>query len=285
MKSPIINQIIDILLILFGNFLIALSVVCFVIPNEILSGGLAGLVIALHPIFQFLDISNTISILTILLFVFGIFTLGKKFVIKTLISTISYPIFLNLLTDLCNDLIFVNNEIIASIYSGLLFGLGTGIVFRTRSSTGGMDIPALLMEKYLHIPLSKACLILDSFTVLLGLTTRSLEAVLIGLIFSYSSSVMIDKILSFGGSKTKSILVISNKYEEILERISSEIDRGATLIYGQGSYTRKDIKIVLCVVDNKQYPRFNQIVSSIDENAFSIVQNAHEVRGYGFSFF
>lgn len=276
------NFISPFLQILLGNFLIAASVSCFVVPNKILSGGLAGVVVALYPIFPFLEISLTISILTVLLFFVGAFFLGKKFVLNTIISTIFYPIFLNVLTYCCQDLYLTENIMLASLFSGLLFGLGTGIVFRVGSSTGGMDVIALLMEKHLHMSLSKACLILDSAAVILGITTYSVEAVLIGLIFSYSSSVMVNKALSFGGQKTKSVYIISNRYDEIIEKIDSVLKRGTTIIYAEGSFSRKRKDILLVVVENKQYPKLSDIVNDIDPNSFMIVVDAYEVHGNGF---
>lgn len=279
-SKPFLSHLIQ---ILFGNFLIAVSVSCFVVPNKILSGGLAGVIVALYPIFPFINISLTISILTVLLFFVGAIFLGKKFVFTTIISTICYPIFLNLLTVFYQNQHLTQNVLLATLYSGLLFGLGTGIVFRVGSSTGGMDVVALLMEKYLHIPLSKACLILDSAAVLLGLTTYSVEAVLIGLIFSYSSSVMVNKALTFGGQKTKSVYIISDQYQEMIRKIDTTLKRGTTIIYAEGSYSKKRKDILLVVVENKQYPKLSEIVYETDPKSFMIIVDAHEVHGNGFT--
>ena len=281
MKDAIIN----IVLICLGNLLVAIGVTCFIVPNDILSGGLAGLSVALLPIFPNLDTTAFISIATIVLFIVGTILLGKGFFIKTLISTISYPFFLNILTMLVQDKVFTDNVVVASIYTGIFMGLGVGIVFRTGSSTGGMDIPALIMEKYLHIPLHIAVLIIDALTVILGITTYSINAALIGLISVYVSSVMIDYAISFGGQKTKSIMVISDHYQEIIKQIDLQLERGSTLLHGQGSYSQKDKEVILCVIDNKQYPKFNIIVKEIDPDAFLIVQEAHEIHGNGFTYY
>lgn len=279
------ENIINIGLILIGNFLLAVSVACFVVPNEILAGGVAGIAVALHPVLPFIDTTLLINIETIGLFIIGTICLGKGFFVKTLLSTICYPIFLNFLTVLVQGRVFTESPIIASLYAGILMGLGVGIVFRTGSSTGGTDIPALLMEKYFHMPLHVACLIVDGAAVILGITTYSVETALIGLIAVYMQSFMVDKAIAFGGQKTKSIMVVSDKYEEILVSISKEIDRGATLLHGEGAYSRKNKKIILCVVDNKQYPKLNILVNDIDENAFLIVHEAHEVTGNGFTYY
>ncbi len=281
MKDTIVNVI----LILVGNFFVALSVACFIVPNEILSGGVAGVAVALHPIFPFVDTTLLINIITISLFLVGSLLLGKSFFLKTLLSTLCYPVFLSLLTYLVQGRPLTDSPIIASLYSGIFVGLGVGIVFRTGSSTGGMDIPALLMEKYLHIPLSTACLIIDGLTVILGISTYSLEAALVGLISVYASSFMIDKAISFGGQKTKSVMIISSHYEAMLKAIIAEIDRGATLLHAQGGYTREDREVVLVVIDNKQYPKLNKLINEIDPNAFLVVQDAQEVTGNGFTYY
>lgn len=281
MKDTIVN----IILICLGNFLLAVSVACFLVPNDILSGGVAGLAVALLPIIPSLNTTLFITIVTILLFIIGTILLGRGFFIKTLISTITYPIFLNILTVFMEGKMFTDNIIIASIYTGLFMGLGVGIVFRTGSSTGGMDIPALLMEKYLHVPLHIAVLIIDAITVILGIATYSVNAALIGLISVYVSSVMIDYAVSFGGQKTKSVMIISNHYEEMMKRIDVELERGMTLLHAEGGYRREDIEVLLCVVDNKQYPKLNMIVKEIDPHAFLIVQDAHEIHGNGFTYY
>ena len=281
MKDTIIN----IILICLGNFILAVSVACFLVPNDILSGGVAGLAVALLPLIPNLDTTMFITIATVLLFIIGSILLGRGFFFKTLISTITYPIFLNVLTIFMQDKLFTDNIIVASIYTGLFMGLGVGIVFRTGSSTGGMDIPALLMEKYLHIPLHVAVLVIDAITVILGITTYSVNAALIGLISVYVSSIMIDYAISFGGQKSKSVMIISEHYKEIMKRIDSELERGMTLLHAEGGFSQEDKEVLLCVVDNKQYPHLNMIIKDIDPHAFLIVQDAHEIHGNGFTYY
>ena len=128
-------------------------------------------------------------------------------------------------------------------------------------------------------------MIIDAATVILGVTTYSLNAALIGLISVYVSSVMIDYALSFGGQKTKSVIIISEHYEEILKRIDLDLERGSTILHGEGGYSREQKEVVLCVVENKQYPKLNILVKEIDPQAFLIVQDAHEIHGNGFTYF
>lgn len=279
------NSILNIILILIGNFLLSVAITCLIVPNNILSGGLAGIAVALQPIFPFLDETTFISVATILLFIIGAISLGKEFLFKTLVSAISFPIFLHILEYLVGNQQFTDNPMLASIYAGALVGIGLGLVFRTNSSTGGVDILALLAEKYLKLPSHIGCMIIDGSIVILGITMYSIHDAMIGLLSVVVTSFMIDKTLSFGGQKAKSVLIISDLYEEILNRITSEIDRGATLLHGEGGYSRNGKEVILCVIESNQYPFLNKMISEIDPNAFLIVQDAQEVKGDGFTYY
>lgn len=279
------NSILNILLILIGNFLLAVAITCLIVPNNILSGGLAGIAVALQPILPFMDATTFISIATIMLFIAGALCLGKDFFIKTMLSAISFPVFIHILEFIVENRQFTDNPMLSSIYSGVLVGIGIGLVFRTGSSTGGVDILALLAEKYLKLPSHIGCMLIDGSIVILGITMYSIHDAMIGLLSVVVTSFMIDKTLSFGGQKAKSVLVISDLYEEILTKITSEIDRGATLLHGEGGYSRNGKEVILCVIENNQYPSFNKMISEIDPNAFLIVQDAQEVKGDGFTYY
>lgn len=187
------NSILNILLILIGNFLLAVAVICFVEPNNIISGGLAGVAIALQPILPLLDTTAFISISTIVLFIVGAICLGKDFLLKTLVSAINYPIFLYVLEYFLGNRMYIDNRILSAIFTGVLSGIGIGLVFRTGSSTGGMDILAILAENYLRIPFHIGCFILDGATVILGITMYSIYDAVIGLLSVVVTTYMIDK--------------------------------------------------------------------------------------------
>ena len=146
------NSIVNILLILIGNFFIALAIACLIVPNNILTGGVAGIAVALHPIFPNLDQTAFITFLNVALFVLGAITLGKDFIIKTTLSTVSFPIFLYAIEYFIGNQQYTDNPMLSSIYSGLFVGIGIGLAFRAGASTGGVDILAILGEKYFKIP-------------------------------------------------------------------------------------------------------------------------------------
>ena len=271
----------DIVWVVAGNAVLALAVSMFILPYDILSGGVAGIAVALQPLIP-LPVTLMVNLLVVGLFILGACFLGKEFAMKTILSSLIYPVFLTFFSGRVPVLDL--DPILASLYGGLLGGMGVGMALRTGASTGGMDIPPLIVHQLPHIEIAKLVLITDALTVLLGAFTYGLEAVLIGFVSVWASSVAIDKVLMFGGQQAKAIQIISDQYEQIIERIHSELERGTTLIEAQGGYTHEKRKIVLVVITKNQYPALMEMVTAIDKEAFVIANDTHEVKGFGFSF-
>lgn len=274
------KQIRNIVLLVLGNYLLALAVGVFILPYNILSGGVAGIAIAIEPLVG-IDPNITINVLVIGLFVVGALILGRNFAFSTAFSSFLYPFFL---TFTQADGLLALDPILASLYGGLLAGIGVGMVLRTGSSTGGMDVPPLVLHKYTHVEISTWVLIVDGITVGLGLWTFGLEAVLIGFISVWAAAFAINKVLIFGGQNAKTVYIISEKYAEILTYIHEHLDRGTTLIEATGGFTGDDKPVILTVIMKNQYPELSQSVKEIDQHAFLIVSDATEVSGFGFSF-
>ena len=270
-------------IVIIGNFLLAAGVVLFILPNDVLTGGVAGIAVALFPIFH-IPTDLMINALTIALFVLGALTLGKQFAIKTLLSTICYPVFISVLSSSVHAIEITDNQLLASIYGGVLMGAGVGLVFRTGASTGGMDIPPLIVNKITKWPLPTLVLVTDGLTVLLGALVYGVEAALIGIISVWLSSYVIDKPMMFGGQATKNVMIISKHQEEILQVIYQDLGRGATILEAKGSYTSENRPVLMVCVSKKQYPLLSHEISRIDPEAFVIVMDANEVQGYGFSY-
>lgn len=274
------KQIINSITVVVGTFILAIAIETFIIPYRILSGGVAGIAVALHPI---LHISATLianSVLIILLII-GSFILGKEFLKNTVLSCIAYPIFTSILSGRVNVVV---DPILASLYGGLIAGAGVGIVLKTGASTGGMDIPPLIINKLTGIKLSTLVLITDFLTVLLGLFVYDLSAVLLGLVSVFASSAAISKVLTINGTVSKAVQIISVKYEDILKEIDAQLERGATLLQGYGSYTGEEKRIILCVVSDRQYGTLIEIVKEIDPSAFIITTDATDMHGEGFTY-
>ncbi len=275
------RYVIDLLLVIFGNLILAFAVRFFILPYNILSGGVAGIAVAVSKL-SGIQADLIVNGLIIAMFILGSLFLGKKFMTHTAISSFLYPFFLLVL----NQFSFTMNidPVLASLYGGLIGGVGVGLVFRTGASTGGMDVPPMIINKYTHIELYKLILIVDGFTVLFGMFAYGVEAVLIGLISVWATSFAVNKILLFGSLESLSIMIISEKTDEVNDFIQKEVDRGSTLLSGYGGFTKAPKNIIMTVISKVEYPEMIKEINKIDPHAFVVVTDAMEVKGNGFSF-
>ena len=193
-----------------GNLMVAFAVVFFVLPNNILTGGTASLAIALHP---FLHIDNVlmINILSVSLFFVGWVALGNGFALRSALSTFIYPFFLSVLSMMDTKAFAHVDPFVASLYAGLIMGAGLGIVFKVNASTGGMDVPAMILHKYFGLPLNRCVMAIDSLTILFGVSVYGINALLIGLISVFASSFAINWTSTLGSMAAKNVMIISEK--------------------------------------------------------------------------
>lgn len=287
MKNSNYEMIYDTLWIIAGNVALSIGVAWFILPNDVLTGGLAGIAIALEPIIH-INPEIVINGLTVILFIIGAIILGKKFAMKTILSTILYPLLLTLLSYLAKNVIapdmFIMDKYLATIYGGAFMGVGIGCVFRTGASTGGMDIPPLIINKYTHISLPTLVLIVDALTVLLGAAVYGLQAALTGILSVWVSSVLINKTMMIGAHDARNIMIVSNKYKEIMDKIHDTLDRGTTILEATGGYSQDKKPVIMAVVSKKQLPELQHLVAHLDPEAFVIVMEANEVQGLGFTY-
>lgn len=261
----------------------ALGVGSFILPYDILSGGVAGIAVLLKP-FIAIDEETVVIVLNILLFAIGLIFLGKDFAINTVVATAAYPICLIIVQKIIPH--FEVEPLIAAIYGGLLGGVGTAICIHNGGSTGGMDIPPVIFEKYFGFDVSKGIMICDALTVSCGLWIYGIEPVLIGLICVFMYSFAVEKFMSLydGKQSSKRIEIISDYYKQIINEIHITVDRGTTLIDASGGYTNEEKKVILCVVPEKDYQKVIDIVNKFDDSAFIIVSQTYDVHGEGFTF-
>ncbi|MEG0177598.1 YitT family protein [Anaerorhabdus sp.] len=273
------KKLVDVILVILGNILIAFGVAVFILPYNILSGGLAGLGIALQPLIH-IDPLLFVNIFTIGLFLVGTALLGKNFAFKTLISSIVYPV--ALLWFKGRFMIDVD-PLLASLYGGLLTGIGAGIAMRTGASTGGINVVTMILHKYTTCSLATLVLIIDAVTVGLGLFSMGIESVLIGFIAVWTASQAVDKVLMMGLQDAKAVQIISPRYQEISDAIHEKMVRGTTLLHAEGGYSHDVQKVVLTVVSKNQYRDLTRLVNDIDPNAFIVMSDTNEVKGLGFT--
>lgn len=277
------KKVTETLLVTVGTFLLSLSVEMFILPYDILSGGVAGIAVALEP---FLHIDTTLftNILVVVLLIAGSLILGKEFFFQTFLSSVEYTIFNSILAQVIIPPTGITAEL-ASLYAGLIGGLGIGMVMRAGASTGGMDVPPLIIHKLFGFKINVLVGITDGLTVLLGVAAYDIGSALIGLVSVFATSWAIGRVLSYGeGSNAKSVQFISEHYEEIVHALQSELDRGCTITRGIGGYRGDERIVVLTVVSQKQYSRLLEIINRYDEKAFVITTDATDMHGEGFTF-
>ena len=280
------NWIKDLIFVLIGNLIIACEVAFIVLPNDLLDGGIAGLSVALQPLIH-IDPVWMINGLTIGLFFLGLIFLGKAFALKTVVSAIAYPVFVTILSSVAAQFpesTFVLPDYLAAIYAGVLAGFGLGLAFRANASTGGMDIPALILRKYARIPSGQAVMIIDVLTVSLGIFTYGLQKALVGIITAFIAGQVINKTVLLGSQSAKNVMIISSKWEEIQAYLMDTLSRGVTVLSGKGGYTSQERPVLMCVLSRKEYPMVEQEINRIDPAAFMVVSDVNEIHGSGFTF-
>ncbi|MCI8885960.1 MAG: YitT family protein [Dorea sp.] len=267
--------------VLLGNAVLAFTVAAFLVPQGIIMGGATGIGLTIAH-FIALDLSAIIFVVNNVLFVLGTAVLGKKFALTTLISTFVYPVFLSVMRSIPGITELTDNIMLAALYGGALLGLGIGLVVRVGASTGGTDILALVLHKWFHIPLAVFVYIVD-FTVLLcqALFSNS-EQILYGILVLIVSTMALNRVMLMGQAQIQ-LFIITEKYEEVKEKVLKEMDAGVTLVHIETGYGAKQQKGVLCVIPNRKLYSINQVVQMIDPQAFITITQINEVRGRGFT--
>ena len=214
--------------------------------------------------------------------IIGFLILGKKFAMTTIISSFIYPIALEFLNQTLGDPIITENLLLNTIFAGLGLGLSLGIVLRSGASTGGMDIPPLLLYRFFRIPVSISLYVFDFIILSIQTLYNPLENLLYGILLILTTSIVLDKVMLMGTTRTE-IKIISEYHDQIAKDILSEIDRGVTLLQAKGGYSKQEQSVILSVISNRELPRIEKIVRSVDPDAFMIVSRVSEVWGRGFS--
>ncbi len=281
MKTNWRKSLETIISVLLGNVFLAVAVAAFIVPHGIIMGGATGVALTIN---HYVDgnLSVVIFIVNMVLFVLGTFVLGKKFALTTLISTIVYPVFLSVVQAVPGITRLTQNVMLASLYGGALLGIGIGLVVRVGSSTGGTDILALVFHKWFHLAVAVFMYLVD-FTVLLCQAFFSTpEQILYGIFVLAAATMMMNRVVLMGQSQIQ-LFIVTEKYEEVKEKVLKEIDAGVTMVHIETGYGAKQQKGVLCVIPNRKLYSINQTVQMVDPKAFITITQINEVRGRGFT--
>lgn len=276
------NRILSLLMVLLGNVLYALAVKLFLLPANLISCGTTGIALVVNHLTQ-IPISGFIFVFNMVMLAVGWFLLGRQFAMTTVLSSLFYPIALEVLNRMLGEVQITEDILLNTLFAGLGLGLGLGIVIRAGASTGGMDIPPLVLKKLFHIPVSVSLWAFDFCIMLTQMMFHNAEDLLYGILLLFVISFALNKMLLLGTSKTE-VKIVSQRAGEIRDAILSRIDRGVTMLHGEGGYLHRQTEIILSVVSNHELPRIEQLARAIDPDCFMIVTRVTEVWGRGFSY-
>ena len=270
----------DLFWVLVGNSINAFAVAFFILPNDLAMGGGTGISLIVNHFFN-IPISAFVLIFNIIMFLIGAAFLGKKFAVTTAISTFYYPFILAVFQKIIGSYSVTDDIFLNTFFAGLLMGLSLGIVVRAGASTGGMEIPPLVVNKYFGVPVSAAMYVFGLIILAVQFTFKDAEKILYGIVLIMINSLVLDKMIVLGKQRVE-LQIISEKSEEIKRAIIEKVGRGVTMIYGETGYMGEKCDIVLTVVSNRQLLKTERIVKSIDPGSFVIINSVKEVAGQGF---
>ena len=272
----------SVLMVVAGNILYTLAVKLFLLPANLMSCGTTGIALVVN---QFLHIPMTAFILAfnVAMLAVGWLVLGRQFAMTTILSSVLYPLFLEVLNRTLGDIVVTENILLNVLFAGMGLGVSLGIVLRAGASTGGMDIPPLILKKFFRIPVSASLWAFDFCILLAQMFFHPLEDLLYGVLLIIMVSVSLNKVMLLGTSKTQ-VKIVSKKSSEIRNAILSQVDRGVTVLHGAGGYSQQETEIILSIVSNYELPKIEQLARAIDPGCFMIISRVTEVWGRGFSY-
>lgn len=267
--------------IFLGNVLYALAVKVFLLPANLVSGGATGIALAANHLTG-VSVSGFLFLVNMSMLILGLIVLGKAFVATTLASTFLIPAALEVFDRLLGDFVLTDDILLCTLFAGLGVGVSLGIVIRTGASTGGMDIPPLILYKCFRVPVSVSLYAFDVCILLLQAPFQEAENILYGIVFVLLSAIALDKTMMIGTTQTE-VKIMSGKSEEIREAILKQLDRGVTLLNAEGGYLHDKSQMIFSVISNRELFKLEKIVHGIDPASFMVVTRVSEVKGRGFS--
>ncbi len=280
-KQRLWNEARRMLFIIVGNLIYATIVSLFLLPAELMTSGTTGIALVVNHLTGF-SISAFVLIFNIVMLLAGWALLGGRFALSTVASSLIYPVALEICSRLFDGVVITENKMLSTVYTGIGIGLALGLVLRSGASTGGMDIPTLTLNRYFKIPVSVSLYVFDFCIMLAQAFYNPMENVLYGILLILLTSLALDKMMLMGTTRTE-VKIISTKTQEICDGILTKLDRGVTILNGEGGYLHQEAQVVFSVVSNRELPQIERIVRGIDPESFMVVSRVSEVWGRGFS--
>jgi len=268
----------DILYIIVGSLIIAFAFQVFLLPNDIISGGVSGLSIILHDVIGW-DPAYIQYGLNIPLLVISWLALGKEVLVKSILGSLLFPFFVDLMSGMEA---WTLNPLLATLYGGVFTGIGVGLVYKAKGSTGGTAIVAQVLEKYTNMTMGETTLLSDGLIIIFGFFVFDIEAIMYGVIALVVISRFIDFVL-IGNRTQKNVLIISDEPNAIRTEILENFDRGVTRIDVRGGYNNDGKEMLMVVIQDREITALQEMILQLDDDAFVVVMSASEVMGRGFS--
>ncbi|GAA0177625.1 YitT family protein [Clostridium sediminicola] len=268
--------------ITIGYLITAFGIKFFIAPNKIAGGGVTGIAILINYFIPQVSVAIIMLFLNVILFIIAFIFIGGKFGGKTIYATLSLSGALYVMDRFFPQNYAITNDLLlATIFGTFLSGIGLGLVFNQNASTGGTDILAKILNKFFHLDIGKALLIVDFIVALSSVIIFNAEIGMYAILAVVLNGVIVDKVIE-GLNTCKSIFIISGKQDLVIEYIIKELDRGCTIFEGKGAFSGKKGDILYTVLGRKEFIKLRNFMKSVDKNAFVIVSEAHEVLGEGF---
>ena len=264
--------------LLIGCLLIATSYNLFLVPNNIVAGGVAGFAIIINHLFN-IDNSLVILIGSIILLILSYFLLGKEKTKATILGSLLFPICVNLTKNIGNIIdIDTNQLLLISVFGGVVYGFGAGLIYKAGFTTGGTDIINQILSKYLKISMGNSMLYCDGTIVLLTAFVFGPTQFMYSIIILYVISYMSDRVI-LGVSDSKAFYIVTEEEEKIKEYILKYLNHGVTVFNAKGGYAKENQKVLMCVLPTKDYYKLKEGIHEIDPHSFFVVTDAYEVFG------
>jgi uncharacterized membrane-anchored protein YitT (DUF2179 family) len=272
----------NIFFILFGSAIFSFGIVHFNMQNNLAEGGFTGITLLLYFVFSW-DPAITNLILNIPLFFIGWKLLGRSVFLYTIIGTLGVSLFLTIFQNYQIEMPLYEDLFLAALFAGVFIGIGLGIIFRFGGTTGGVDIIARLAQKYAGWTMGRTMFMFDFCVITISLITYlNYREAMYTLVVVFIGARVID-FMQEGAYSARGAMIISEKNEEIAQKILSEMDRGATMLKATGSFTKKERDVLYCVVGKNEIVRLKGVINSVDPHAFVSVTVVHDVLGEGFT--
>ena len=280
-KKDLRRNLANLALVILGSAIMGVGYALFLIPHHFVPGGVSGIAIIVNY-FTRLPVGTLIMVLNIPVFIFGIRIMGRKYGLRSLLGMVISSLLIDFFYEVLKLKSATDNAVLAAIYGGFMLGIGLGLVFRGRASTGGSDIIGQILNKYMGVSIGIGIMLVDFFIISAsGLAYKNLEAPLYGYIVLFISTKVIDMILE-GWNYTKLVIITSTQTVKIQDFILNTLDRSGTALKSRSLYLNRDGETIITVIHRKQLAELREFIKSIDENAFVIINDTYAVLGKGF---